>query len=83
MPAAASGCLVAGTLELSSSGLIPIESVQPGVDQAITLNEATGLLEFHAITDLIVTEQASLLRLTVVHESGHREVIDTTDEHSI
>jgi hypothetical protein len=80
-PAAACGCFVAGTLVWTTSGLIPIESVQPGVDQAITLNEATGLLEVHAITDLIVTEQSSLLRLTVIHESGHPEVIDTTDEH--
>lgn len=75
------GCFAAGTLVWTTSGLIPIESVQPGVDQAITLNEATGLLEFHAITDLIVTEQASLLRMTVIHESGHHQVIDTTDEH--
>jgi hypothetical protein len=75
-------CFAAGTLVwTATSGLIPIEEVRPGFDQAITLNEITGEVEIHPITDLIVNEQTSLLRVTIIHETGRREVIDTTDEH--
>ncbi|QYK49748.1 MAG: Hint domain-containing protein [Phycisphaeraceae bacterium] len=79
-PAAACGCFAAGTLVWTTLGQIPIEDVRIG-DQVITLNESTGAIEFQPVVDMIVTEQTSLLRVAVIHESGHREVIDTTDEH--
>lgn len=79
-PAAACGCFAAGSLVWTTFGQMPIEDVRIG-DQVITLNESTGAVEIQPVIDVIVTEKTSLLRMAVIHESGRREVIDTTDEH--
>lgn len=79
-PPSLCGCFVTGTVVWTASGLVPIEEIRVG-DEVVTLSETTGAIELHAVTDVIVTEQTSLLRLTVIHESGRVEPIDTTDEH--
>lgn len=51
------------------SGLVPIEQVEVG-DIVFTHDEEAKAPVLGTVTDLIVTEGAALLELTVRHESG-------------
>lgn len=79
-PGSACGCFTAGTVVWTLSGHVPIEQVEVG-EIVITFDEETKLPIVGTVTDLIVTEGAALLELTVRHTSGRLETIETTDEH--
>ncbi|MCW5757956.1 MAG: HNH endonuclease [Phycisphaeraceae bacterium] len=73
-------CFTAGTVVWTIFGLVPIEQVDVG-DLVFTLDEATGAMVLGTVIDQFETEGAALLELTVRHESGRLETIETTDEH--
>lgn len=79
-PGSACGCFTAGTIVWTLAGHVPIEQVQVG-DIVFTHDEDTQAMVLGVVTDRIVTEGAALLELTVRHESGRLETIETTDEH--
>ena len=75
----ACGCFTAATMVFTQHGMVPISQIELG-DVVIAQNDA-GELVLGEVTDLIETQGAALVLVTVQHESGEIEVIETTDEH--
>ncbi len=75
----ACGCFTAATLVFTQHGMVPISQIELG-DVVIAQNDA-GELVLGEVTDLIETQGAALVLVTVQHESGELEIIETTDEH--
>ncbi len=76
----ACGCFTGATVVWAATGLIPIDQLQIG-DEVYTRDPQTDALVLHTVTDTIVTEQAALLHVRILHGDGHEETLSTTDEH--
>jgi hypothetical protein len=75
----ACGCFTAATLIFTQHGMVPISQIELG-DVVIAQNDA-GELVLGEVTDLIETQGAALVLVTVEHGSGELETVETTDEH--
>ncbi len=73
-------CCTTGTLVWTSAGLTPIEQIRVG-ELVLTRHHESGEIGWYPVTGLIETPQSALLVLTLRHEGGHLQVVETTDEH--
>ncbi|MEM8757814.1 MAG: polymorphic toxin-type HINT domain-containing protein [Planctomycetota bacterium] len=73
-------CFVAGTVVWTASGQLPIEHVQVG-HLVLSKHHETGEVGWYPVIDTIEIPASALLVLTLEHESGEIETVETTDEH--
>ncbi|MEM8758597.1 MAG: polymorphic toxin-type HINT domain-containing protein, partial [Planctomycetota bacterium] len=73
-------CFVAGTVVWTASGQVPIEHVQAG-HLVLSKHHETGEVGWYPVIDTIEIPASALLVLTLEHESGEVETVETTDEH--
>ncbi len=73
-------CFAAGTLVWTSAGLTPIEQIRVG-ELVLTRHHESGEIGWYPVTGVIETPQSALLVLTLRHEGGHLQAVETTDEH--
>ena len=76
------GCFVAGTLVWTASGAVPIEELRPD-DYVLAAPDDSSSLDYAAskIAMKLVVGEASLVLLTIRHDDGSVETLETTDEH--
>ena len=81
-PGSACGCFTAATMVWTAQGMVPISEIERG-QYVYAAQEDAQASDYKPgeVGDTIYLGEASLVKLTVRHQDGSVEVIETTDEH--